>query len=399
MGGSSLTARVLATAFNTPHLRTLDTTAPRTVLAAARQADVEPTLFIIASKTGTTVETDAMYRFLAGRARPDQFLAITDPGSPLDALARERGFRGSVLAPVEVGGRYSALTAFGLVPAALAGIDGAELLRRAAMVDEIAARGLGAGIADGYRGGRDKLAIDPPPALRALGPWIEQVVAESSGKDGKGVLPLVDDPPAASVRLDTQRAGEFSSDPLDLGLEFARWAYATDELCRRIGVNPYDQPDVESSKVQTRALLSSDARQPLRPPAGTVAVTELAAQARPGEYVALLLYLPPDSATVAGAHALRVAWSRKTSLAATVGFGPTYLHSTGQLHKGGPNTGHYLVVTADDDEDAAIPGLPFTFGRLQRAQALGDVGALLARGRRVAYAHLSRASELTQLVP
>ena len=399
MGGSSLTARVLATAFNTPHLRTLDTTAPRTVLAAARQADAEPTLFIIASKTGTTVETDAMYRFFAGRARPDQFLAITDPGSSLDAQARERGFRGSVLAPVEVGGRYSALTAFGLVPAALAGLDGAELLRRAATVDEIAARALGAGIADAYRGGRDKLAIDLPPALRALGPWIEQVVAESSGKDGRGVVPLVDDPPAAAVRPDTQRAGEFSSDPLDLGLEFARWAYATDELCRRIGVNPYDPPDVESAKAQTRALLSSDTRQALRAPAGTVAVSELAAHARPGEYIALLLYLAPDSATWAWAQALRVAWSRKTSLATTVGFGPTYLHSTGQLHKGGPNTGHYLVVTADDDEDAAIPGLPFTFGRLQRAQALGDVAALLARGRRVAYAHLSRASELTQLVP
>ena len=398
MGGSSLTAQVLATAFNTPRLRTLDTTAPRTVLAAARQADSEPTLFIIASKTGTTVETDAMYRFFAGRARPDQFLAITDPGSPLDALARQRGFRGSVLAPAEVGGRYSALTAFGLVPAALAGIDGAELLRRAGAVDETEARALGARIAAAYQNGCDKLAVDPPPPLRALGPWIEQVVAESSGKDGRGVVPLVDDPLAAA-RSDTQRAGDFSTDPLDLGLEFARWAYATDELCRRIGVNPYDQPDVDSAKTQTRALLSADPRLPLRPPAGTVTIAELAGGARPGDYVALLLYLPPDSGVSAQARALRDAWSRRTSLATTLGFGPTYLHSTGQLHKGGPGTGRFLVVTADDDDDAAIPGLPFTFGRLQRAQALGDVAALLARGRRVAYAHLSRASELTQLVP
>ncbi len=398
MGGSSLTAGVLAAAFNTPHLQTLDTTAPRTVLAAARHAESVPTLFVIASKTGTTVETDAMYRFFAARARPDQFIAITDPGSALDAMARERGFRASVLAPPEVGGRYSALTAFGLVPAALAGIDGAELLRRAAAVDEGGARAVGARIADSHQAGRDKLALEPPRSLHALGPWIEQVVAESSGKDGRGVVPLLDDP-GARARGDTQIVTDFARDPNDLGVEFARWAYATDEVCRRLGVNAYDQPDVDSAKTQTRALLAADPRQPLAPVGTTMSITELAACARPGDYLALLLYLPADAETSVSARALRAAWCRATGVATTVGYGPTYLHSTGQLHKGGPNTGLYLVVTADDDEDAAIPGLPFTFGRLQRAQALGDVAALQARGRRVAYAHLSRASELTLLVP
>jgi glucose-6-phosphate isomerase len=393
LGGSSLTARVLAAAFRAPDLRVLDTTAPRAVLAAAREADATPTLFVIASKSGTTAETDAHYRFLAARARPEQFMAITDPGSALEGLARTRGFRAIVHAPPDVGGRYSALTAFGLVPAALAGIDGAELLRRVERVDPGAARALGAQIAGDAIAGRDKLALEPPAPVAALATWVEQLVAESSGKDGRGVIPLVGDPHAAA-RADTRLITDFSADPLDLGAEFMRWAHLTAALCERLGVNPYDQPDVDEAKALTRAVLAR-AHAPLAPPI-TLSPAALAAAARPGDYLALLLYMagPPD-----GLAELRSAWSRATGIATTVGYGPTYLHSTGQLHKGGPNTGLFLVVTVDDDEDAEIPGLPFTFGRLQRAQALGDVAALQHRGRRVAYVHLSRAADLAQLAP
>ena len=334
MGGSSLTAGVLAAAFKTPHLQTLDTTAPRTVLAAARQAESAPTLFIIASKTGTTVETDAMYRFFAARARSDQFVAITDPGSALDVLARERGFRASVLAPPEVGGRYSALTAFGMVPAALAGIDGAELLRRAAAVDEAGARALGARIAEGYRSGRDKLALELPRSLHALGPWIEQVVAESSGKDGRGVVPLLDDPGA---RTRTRYAGRDrirarSDGPgrrvRALGLRHGRGV----PQHRRERLRPARRGWRQNANA--RAACADCAQPPgpihMSPP-------ELAACARPGDYLALLLYLPADAETTVSARALRAAWSRATGLATTVGYGPTYLHSTGQLHKGGPD--------------------------------------------------------------
>jgi hypothetical protein len=220
------------------------------------------------------------------------------------------------------------------------------------------------------------------------------MVAESSGKNGRGVIPLVGDPHAAA-RADTQVVTEFSADPLDLGAEFVRWAYATEALCERLGVNPYDQPDVDEAKALTRALLTrSGATSP--PPPQALSPAALAATARPGDYLALLLYMPapPD-----GLAALRAAWSRSKGIATTVGYGPTYLHSTGQLHKGGPNSGLFLVVTVDDDEDAEIPGVPFTFGQLQRAQALGDVAALQRRGRRVAYVHLSRASDLSHLAP
>lgn len=397
MGGSSLTARVLAAAFDTPQLQVLDTTAPRTVMAAARAADAAPTLFVIASKTGTTVETDAFFRFFAARARAEQFVAITDPGSKLDALARERGFRASIQAPPDVGGRFSALTAFGMFPAALAGIDGGELLRRAQHVDVAAARAIGAGLAAAAAAGRDKVGLVARAPVAALASWVEQVLAESSGKDGRGVVPIVDDP-RPNARVDTVAVAEFAPDPLDLGAEFARWGYATEELCRRLSVNPFDQPDVEEAKAFTRALLARPAGA-LAPPPATLSPAALAAAARPGDYLALLLYMPVPPENSGVERAVRAAWSDAKGIATTVGYGPTYLHSTGQLHKGGPDKGLFLVVTVDDDEDAAIPGLPFTFGGLQRAQALGDVAALQARGRRVAYVHLTRAADLSQLVP
>jgi hypothetical protein len=396
MGGSSLTARVLAESFGLSHLAVLDSTAPAAVAAAAEAAAANPTLFVIASKTGTTVETDAFYRFFAPRARPDQFVAVTDPGSPLEALARSQGFRAVVPAPPDVGGRFSALTAFGMVPAALAGIDGATLLARAQRTDVAAARALGARLAAAARGGKDKLALTPPAPVAALAHWVEQLVAESSGKGSRGIVPVVDDP-APMPRPDVHGMADFSGDPLDLGVEFLRWEFVTWELCTRLGVNPFDQPDVDEAKALTRAALARPSGPPSLP--GTLTPRALAAAARPGDYLALLVYLAPDAPTTASAQQLRGAWSRRTGLVSTLGFGPRYLHSTGQLHKGGPNTGLFLVVTADNPTDVEIPGQPFTFGRLLRAQALGDVAALLRRGRRVTYVHLRHARELAQLAP
>jgi len=397
MGGSSLTARVLAAAFDAPQLQVLDTTAPRSVLAAARAADAAPTLFVIASKTGTTVETDAFFRLFAARARPEQFVAITDPGSRLDKLARERGFRAALHVPADVGGRYSALTAFGMFPAALAGVDGAELLLRSQTVDVAAARALGARLAAAAQAGRDKVALEPPATIAPLAPWVEQMLSESSGKDGRGVVPLVADL-RPGTRADTVTVADFATDPLDLGVEFERWAYVTEELCHHLNVNAYSQPAVDEAKALTRDLLAR-ADGALVPPSTTLSPAELAAAARPGDYLSLLLYIPLTAEGTTRERAVRAAWSDALGIATTVGYGPTYLHSTGQMHKDGPDKGLCLVVTADDDEDAAIPGLPFTFGRLQRAQALGDVAALQRRGRRVSYVHLSQAADLLQLVP
>src|SRR5688572_741921 len=249
MGGSSLVADVLAETFRVPPLHVLDSTNPEAVRAAADDDVVARTLFVISSKSGNTVETLAFCHHFAARARPEQFVAITEQGSPLAALARERGFRAVIPHPPGVGGRYSALTAIGMFPAALAGIDGRELLARTQRADIAAAKALGRQIGEAAKAGRDKLSVSPPPSIAGLAFWIEQLIAESSGKDGRGVVPIVQDPVRASLP-DLQHAGpsDFSADPLDLGIEFLRWEYATASLCEVLGVNAFDQPDVEEAK-------------------------------------------------------------------------------------------------------------------------------------------------------
>jgi hypothetical protein len=392
MGGSSLAPQVLA-ASSGGDLRVLDSTDPAAVLAADRGANLARTLVLIVSKSGTTLETLAFYRYFAARARPDQFIAVTDAGTPLEALARARGFRDIVEHPADVGGRYAALTVVGMLPAALLGLDGRTLLERTRAVDAARAKAFGAGLADAARAGRDKLVLRPPPTVASLAHWIEQLVAESSGKDARGVVPVVDDPLGAPLP-DAEVATEFSGDPLDLGTEFLRWEYATWGLCERLGVNAFDQPDVEESKRLAREELE-------RPRGGseasmaTLTPAELRRRARPGDYLAILAYLPPFEEVTARLQALRAAWGRALGCATTLGFGPRYLHSTGQLHKGGPNNGLFLVVTADDAEDVEIPELGRTFGALKRAQARGDVRALLARGRRVAHVHVARHDDLS----
>ena len=396
MGGSSLAPQVLAASTVRPRaaLHVLDSTDPAAVLAADRLHDADRTVFLIVSKSGTTVETLAFYRYFAARARPEQFVAITDPGSPLETLARERGFRAVVEHPADVGGRYAALTAVGMLPAALLGLDGRALLERARTVDPERAKAFGAALAPGVLAGRDKVALRLPAPVAALSHWIEQLVAESTGKDGRGVVPVVDDPVGA-VLPDMQVVTDASPDPLDLGAEFLRWEFATWELCERLGVNAFDQPDVDDAKRLAREELEAAGGGAL----ATLSPAALRGSARPGDYLAILAYLPPVPHVTRRLQALRAEWGRALRCATTLGFGPRYLHSTGQLHKGGPNTGLFLVITADDAQDVEIPGEGRTFGALKRAQARGDVRALLARGRRVAHVHLPRWEDLETLAP
>ena len=393
MGGSSLAPPVLASTGRSG-LEVLDSTNPAAVRAAERAHDLARTLFLIVSKSGTTIETLAFYRYFAARARADQFIAITDPGSPLEALARDQRFRAIVPHPADVGGRYSALTAVGMLPAALLGLDGRTLLERARAVDIPRAQALGVRIAEAAQAGRDKLVLTPPASVAALAHWIEQLVAESSGKDGRGVIPVVEDPvraPLADAQTMSER--DFSADPLDLGAEFLRWEYATEALCGRLGVNAFDQPDVEEAKRLARSELEGGGSLPTLSPA------DLRRQAQPRDYLAILAYVPPDPAVIARLQQLRAAWGRAIGCATTLGIGPRYLHSTGQLHKGGPNTGLFLVITTDHADDIEIPGMGRTFGALHHAQARGDVRALLARQRRVAHVHLASVSDIGQLQP
>src|SRR5204862_116496 len=219
--------------------------------------------FVVCSKSGSTVETLGFYHYFAARAEAARFVAITDPGSPLEALARDRGFRAVFPHPPDVGGRYAALTVVGMLPAALLGVNGRELLERALAVDPDAARARGAQLAAGALAGRDKLVLRPPAPVARLADWIEQLVAESTGKGGRGVVPVVDDP-VPTPSPDSQIVSEFSADPLSLGTEFMAWEYATEELCARLGVNAFDQPDVEAAKAlargDIRALLARGRR-------------------------------------------------------------------------------------------------------------------------------------------
>ncbi|HEU5168951.1 MAG TPA: hypothetical protein VFU46_00350, partial [Gemmatimonadales bacterium] len=257
-----------------------------------------------------------------------------------------------------------------------------------------AAQELGRTLGAAAAAGRDKLVLEPPAPVAALADWIEQLVAESSGKNGAGVVPLVGGVDGGG--RDVQVVREFSGDPLDLGREFLRWEYATWELCRGLGVNAFDQPDVEEAKALARAELAAP------PEAGrvvphTLSLAELRGAARQGDYLAILAYLPPRADLEQALARVRRAWGDALGVVTTQGFGPRYLHSTGQLHKGGPNTGLFLVITSEPAQDLEIPTMNTTFARLERAQAIGDVRALLARGRRVCYHHLRRPEDVADL--
>lgn len=470
MGGSSLCVetirRVLPAAPGRPRVRALDSTHPDAVAAFERGLDLERTLFVVASKSGSTVEPNClMERFWAAVSRLPgapgrRFAAITDPGTSLERLSRERGFRKTFLNAPDVGGRFSALTLFGLVPAALGGADAAGLLDRARAAaracspqsptrDNPALR-LGAAMGRHAREGRDKLTLVLDPALEALGPWIEQLVAESTGKEGKGVLPVVGEPlgePSAygrdrlfvrvglrgradagvEARLAAlERAGHpverlELADELDLGAQFFVWEAAVAAAGCLLGVDPFDQPDVQSAKDRTRELLArleggelpaekadfragglaafSDAGliRALKADAGKdlplrdVLAGHLARLA-PGDHVALLAYLEESDANRLALEDIRALVRSRATAPVAVSWGPRYLHSTGQLYKGGPERGLFLLLCDAGAPGAPVPGQPFTFGTLCRAQARGDAAATLDAGRRLLRLELADAS-------
>ena len=385
MGGSSLAPEVIKGTFRQETFHVLDTTHPQAIRDVEAQIDVARTLFISASKSGSTLETRSHTDYFWERNghNGDLFVAITDPGSQLEQLAREREFAAIFAGDPAIGGRYSALSAFGMVPASLMGVDVSNLLLRAQEMAEACrlATGnpgleLGLSLGEGWEAGRDKICIAPTPG--GFGLWAEQLLAESTGKHGKGLIPAPGEPAdgpdrqAQEVRL----SGDY-----ELGQEFFRWEFATAVAGSILGINPFDQPDVQAAKDKTAQILASG-DDPLVEPQGSM--EELFAQAQPGDYVAILAFVNPTVEAEAKLAALAERARQATGCVVTHGFGPRYLHSTGQLHKGGPPTGLYLQVVDDTGDELPIPGKQFGFGKLIRAQAAGDFASLQERGRRVA---------------
>ncbi len=465
MGGSSLAPEVMGLLFGDDStglkLTILDSTDPAQVLRAAKKNPVAATLFIVSSKSGGTAEVNALYDYFWKRAQrvlgekaSDHFIAITDPGTSLEKLAFERMFRKIFLADANVGGRYSALTVFGLVPAALMGIDVSQLISTASwMASECSPNqpygrnpGLVWGTILGEAGlhGRDKLTIIADPEVSPFGAWLEQLVAESSGKQGKGILPVNGEPPGDPEQYGNdrlfvylRRTGKFdfmvkqlhkadhpvlTQDFLDnfaIGSEFYKWEFAIATACSIIGVNAFDQPDVQDSKNRTVAKISyykehknfSESKPALKDhgislygnfsPDGKQAakiILNFLRSGKPNDYVAINAYVTRDQKNTTALEHLR-SWIRDTThLATMLGFGPRFQHSTGQLHKGGENNGLFLVITTDPKKDMEIPNEGLSFGTLEYGQALGDVEALQARGRRVLRIHLNSPHLLPTLV-
>jgi transaldolase / glucose-6-phosphate isomerase len=461
MGGSSLApelfSRVFGDALGAPsstapglELRILDSTHPDVVRGFREWAESGRTIFCVSSKSGTTTEPNAFHAAMSAHAPALDFMAITDADTALADLARSQGFRAIVEGPPDVGGRYSALSVFGLVPAALHGVDLDGLLTRAGSMAEACHRPpaenpglqLGAAMGEAALAGRDKLTIVTSPRLASLGDWIEQLVAESTGKAGRGIVPMVGEPIGAPEVYAADRqfvvittveesdparsrlAAELEglghpvvrlelADPLEVGAEFVRWEVATAVAGMLLEIDPFDQPNVQEAKDATRALLDAYRRDGALPqPAPLVAepgiaaygdpkalgddpvsvdgaLRALLATAQPGDYFAILAYLPPNPAAVDRLQGMRQLIRDQLGLATTLGFGPRFLHSTGQLHKGGPATGIFLQLTAEPRRDLPIPGWQESFGTLIAAQAAGDLAALQQRGRRVLRLHLA----------
>jgi transaldolase/glucose-6-phosphate isomerase len=466
MGGSSLCPEVLARTFGPrpgwPALRVLDSTDPAQIRATERAVDLETTLVVVSSKSGTTLEPNIFMAYFLDRMRQAvgparagrHFVAVTDPGSRLGEAAATEGFRQVFAGVPSIGGRYSALSSFGLVPAAAMGLDVGRLLGEAATMVGACAAGVPAdrhpGVALGVvlgalaARGHDKVTLVAPPGLAALGAWLEQLLAESTGKHGRGLIP-VDREPLASpgvygrdrlfvhlrlggapdVRQDAAVAALAAAgqpvvriavtDPYAIAAEFFRWEFATAVAGAVLGIHPFDQPDVEASKVATRKLTdryNATGALPEEPPllaagglrfftdprnaaalagGGTTAAGLLRAhlgRLRPGDYAALLAYVEMSDAHERALQAIRTRLRDRFRVATCLGFGPRFLHSTGQAYKGGPDSGVFLQLTCDDAADLPVPGQRYSFGVVKAAQARGDFEVLAERGRRALRVHL-----------
>jgi transaldolase/glucose-6-phosphate isomerase len=448
MGGSSLGPEVLKMTFpripDFPELHVLDSTDPAQVKAFENKVDLGKTLFIVSSKSGSTLEPNIFKQYFFERAKQavgadragSRFIAITDPGSKMQQVAEADRFGHIFFGLASVGGRFSALSDFGMVPAAVMGLDVARFLGQADQMAKACASsvplednpGAVLGVIMGVCGnnGRDKVTLITSPAIHHLGTWLEQLLAESTGKEGKGLIPvdrealadpacyrsdrlfvyvrLASKPDAAQdVRVTALEAAGHPvvrieiEDPYDLGAEFFRWEFATAVAGSVLGVNTFNQPDVEASKVATRKLTTEYEKTgtlPLDQPLRTGDVTFAAelkshlAKVKPGDYVALLAYIEMTDTNEAALQTIRTAIRDRYTVATCLGFGPRFLHSTGQAYKGGPNSGVFLQITCDDAGDLPVPGQKYTFGVVKAAQARGDLQVLLDRGRRALRVHL-----------
>ena len=382
MGGSSLAPEVISRTFAISRFHVLDTTHPSAIRRLEERIDLDRTLFVAASKSGTTLETRCQLDYFL--ARGGTFAAITDPGTELEQLAKERDFAWVVNGEPTIGGRYSALSPFGMVPAALMDLEVGALLERAETMAQWCRLGddnpgleFGMQLGESWSEGRDKVCIDETPG--GFGVWAEQLLAESTGKDGRGLVPAPGEDPGAGP--DRQRGRVRLDDPYDLGAELFRWEFATAVAGSILGIDPFNQPDVQAAKDRTAAILSSSHGPGTVPgPGPEGSIEELLAGAKPPQYVAILAFIDPERE---GELDSLVHRARETGCVVTKGLGPRYLHSTGQLHKGGPNTVLAIQVVDDLGEELDIPGRDFGFRTLIAAQAVGDLEALEERGRRV----------------
>lgn len=468
MGGSSLCPDVFKRTFGVKSgyldLSVLDSTDPASILSHEKSVNLEKTLFFVSTKSGTTAETLSFYHYFYEKLLPikgdktgENFVAITDPGTPLIAEGEERGFRKLFLNPSDIGGRYSALSYFGLVPGAVLGIDISEMLNRATEMAEACGSDVAADKNPGLilgnalgrlaLAGRAKLTFLISEPIESFGDWVEQLIAESTGKEGKGILPVVSEPLGnmeaygddrvfVYLRLDTadnssldakaeaiQKAGHpvitiQLRDLLDLGHEFYRWEVATATMGVVLKENPFDEPNVKESKDNTNALLAVYKEKGKLPEEKAVLSENgislfcdeetkkllstnaksqtlagyLAAHLntiQSGDYVALMAFLPMDSAATTEFQSVRTALREHYKIPSTLGYGPRFLHSTGQLHKGGPNKGVFIQITREAEEKISIPGQPHDFATLERAQAMGDFGALRGKNRRAIRFHIT----------
>ncbi|MDX1582579.1 MAG: glucose-6-phosphate isomerase [Thermoanaerobaculia bacterium] len=430
MGGSSLCPEVYRRVFGRiegwPELIVLDSVVPEAVREVESLIDPSRTLFVVASKSGSTIEPMSLFKRFRGLLEErgldsgKHFVAVTDPGSPLEGLAKESGFRGTFVNFSDIGGRYSALSFFGMVPAALAGYDVEALLDRAergfrACAPDIAIEANPAWMLGAVAGGSanaeiDKLTLILPDSLSSVGLWIEQLVAESTGKEGKGVVPIAGEP-----ALDVSHYGDdrifvvtrFTSDSgaddwleevrsthsvmeLDIGDDhdvtwlFVVWELATALMGIYLDINPFDQPDVEEAKKQAKRALGEP---PETESSSIDDVADLAKTLKTGDYLALLVYGRETEERNETIHDLRRRIGERFEIATTAGYGPRYLHSTGQLHKGGPEGSLFIIVSENDDDEMPVHGESYTLNRLAIAQAVGDRRALEAAGRRVVHLH------------